>query len=75
LYHLPDDAAVVGTVEGETVRASVMGASAYSQDCRWMPSSMCILRHSADQRHRVSRPIETILDESGVVCVIVVCGS
>ena len=64
LYHLPDDAAVVGTVEGETVRASVMGASAYlkiADGCR-RPCAFCaipLIKGTA-----VSRPIETILDEA-----------
>ena len=64
LYHLPDDAAVVGTDEGETVRASVMGASAYlkiADGCR-RPCAFCaipLIKGTA-----VSRPMETILDEA-----------
>lgn len=63
-YHLPDDAAVVGTDEGETVRASVMGASAYlkiADGCR-RPCAFCaipLIKGTA-----VSRPIEKILDEA-----------
>ena len=64
LYHLPDDAVVVGTDEGETVRASVMGASAYlkiADGCR-RPCAFCaipLIKGTA-----VSRPVKTILDEA-----------
>jgi ribosomal protein S12 methylthiotransferase len=64
LYHLPDDATVVGTDEGETVRASVMGASAYlkiADGCR-RPCAFCaipLIKGTA-----VSRPVKTILDEA-----------
>jgi ribosomal protein S12 methylthiotransferase len=64
LYHLPDDAVVVGTDEGETIRASVMGASAYlkiADGCR-RPCAFCaipLIKGTA-----VSRPVKTILDEA-----------
>ncbi|MCL4528573.1 MAG: 30S ribosomal protein S12 methylthiotransferase RimO [Chloroflexi bacterium] len=64
LYHLPTDAATVGTDEAGTVRASVAGASAYlkiADGCR-RPCAFCaipLIKGTA-----VSRPIETILDEA-----------
>ena len=64
LYHLPTDAATVGTDEADTVRASVAGASAYlkiADGCR-RPCAFCaipLIKGTA-----VSRPIETILDEA-----------
>jgi ribosomal protein S12 methylthiotransferase len=64
LYHLPDDAATVGTDEADTVRANVFGASAYlkiADGCR-RPCAFCaipLIKGTA-----VSRPIETILDEA-----------
>ena len=71
LYHLPTDAATVGTdperaqgVEAGIVRASVAGASAYlkiADGCR-RPCAFCaipLIKGTA-----VSRPIETILDEA-----------
>jgi ribosomal protein S12 methylthiotransferase len=63
LYHLPD-AATVGTDEGNTIRASVAGASAYlkiADGCR-RPCAFCaipLIKGTA-----VSRPIATILDEA-----------
>jgi len=71
LYHLPTDAATVGTdperaqgVEADVVRASVAGASAYlkiADGCR-RPCAFCaipLIKGTA-----VSRPVETILDEA-----------
>jgi len=64
LYHLPTDAATVGTDEAGAVRASVAGASAYlkiADGCR-RPCAFCaipLIKGTA-----VSRPMETILDEA-----------
>ena len=64
LYHLPTDAATVGTDEADTVRASVAGASAYlkiADGCR-RPCAFCaipLIKGTA-----VSRPMETIIDEA-----------
>ena len=64
LYHLPTDAATVGTDEADIVRASVAGASAYlkiADGCR-RPCAFCaipLIKGTA-----VSRPVETILDEA-----------
>jgi len=71
LYHLPTDAATVGTdpkraqgVEAGVVRASIAGASAYlkiADGCR-RPCAFCaipLIKGTA-----VSRPVETILDEA-----------
>lgn len=64
LYHLPTDAATVGTDEADTVRASVAGASAYlkiADGCR-RPCAFCaipLIKGTA-----VSRPVETILHEA-----------
>ena len=64
LYHLPTDAATVGTDEADTVRASVAGASAYlkiADGCR-RPCAFCaipLIKGTA-----VSRPMEIILDEA-----------
>jgi len=64
LYHLPTDAATVGTDEADTVRASVAGASAYlkiADGCR-RPCAFCaipLIKGTA-----VSRPMGTILDEA-----------
>jgi ribosomal protein S12 methylthiotransferase len=64
LYHLPTEAATVGTDEADTVRASVAGASAYlkiADGCR-RPCAFCaipLIKGTA-----VSRPVETILDEA-----------
>ncbi|MFZ1039950.1 MAG: 30S ribosomal protein S12 methylthiotransferase RimO [Anaerolineales bacterium] len=71
LYHLPTDAATVGTdperaqgVEAGVVRASVAGASAYlkiADGCR-RPCAFCaipLIKGTA-----VSRPMEMILDEA-----------
>ncbi|HEU0295200.1 MAG TPA: 30S ribosomal protein S12 methylthiotransferase RimO [Anaerolineales bacterium] len=63
LYHLPD-AKTVGTDEGDTLRASVAGASAYlkvADGCR-RPCAFCaipVIKGTA-----VSRPMEVILDEA-----------
>lgn len=63
LYHLPNEAATVGTDEAGTVRASVAGASAYlkiADGCR-RPCAFCaipLIKGTA-----VSRPMERILDE------------
>jgi ribosomal protein S12 methylthiotransferase len=63
LYHLPE-AATVGSDEGETIRASVAGASAYlkiADGCR-RPCAFCaipLIKGTA-----VSRPVQTILDEA-----------
>jgi len=64
LYHLPTEAATVGTDEADTVRASVAGASAYlkiADGCR-RPCAFCaipLIKGTA-----VSRPIESILREA-----------
>jgi ribosomal protein S12 methylthiotransferase len=64
LYHLPTEAATVGTNEADTVRASVAGASAYlkiADGCR-RPCAFCaipLIKGTA-----VSRPMETIIDEA-----------
>ncbi|MGA7195318.1 MAG: 30S ribosomal protein S12 methylthiotransferase RimO [Anaerolineales bacterium] len=64
LYHLPTEAATVGTDEAGAVRASVAGASAYlkiADGCR-RPCAFCaipLIKGTA-----VSRPIETIIDEA-----------
>ncbi len=64
LYHLPDEAVTVGTDEGEALRASVQGASAYikiADGCR-RPCAFCaipLIKGTA-----VSRPREAILDEA-----------
>jgi ribosomal protein S12 methylthiotransferase len=66
LYHLPE-AKTVGRDEGETIRASVAGASAYlkiADGCR-RPCAFCaipLIKGTA-----VSRPIATILDEARVL--------
>jgi ribosomal protein S12 methylthiotransferase len=63
LYHLPD-AKTVGTDEGQALRASVAGASAYlkvADGCR-RPCAFCaipLIKGTA-----VSRPVEVILDEA-----------
>jgi ribosomal protein S12 methylthiotransferase len=64
LYHLPSDATTVGTDEGQVVRASVAGGSAYlkiADGCR-RPCAFCaipLIKGTA-----VSRPKERILDEA-----------
>jgi ribosomal protein S12 methylthiotransferase len=64
LYHLPTEAATVGTDEADTLRASVAGASAYlkiADGCR-RPCAFCaipLIKGTA-----VSRPIESIIDEA-----------
>ncbi len=64
IYHLPTEAATVGTDEADTVRASVAGISAYlkiADGCR-RPCAFCaipLIKGAA-----VSRPVETILDEA-----------
>ena len=64
VYHLPTEAATVGTDEAETVRASVAGTSAYlkiADGCR-RPCAFCaipLIKGTA-----VSRPVETILAEA-----------
>lgn len=64
LYHLPGDAATVGTDERAALRASVQGASAYlkiADGCR-RPCAFCaipLIKGTA-----VSRPVDVILDEA-----------
>jgi len=64
IYHLPTEAATVGTDEADTVRASVAGTSAYlkiADGCR-RPCAFCaipLIKGTA-----VSRPIESILHEA-----------
>ena len=64
LYHLPSEAATVGTDEDETIRASVAGGSAYlkiADGCR-RPCAFCaipLIKGTA-----VSRPIATIIAEA-----------
>jgi ribosomal protein S12 methylthiotransferase len=63
-YHLPTEAATVGTDEEKTIRASVAGGSAYlkiADGCR-RPCAFCaipLIKGTA-----VSRPIETIISEA-----------
>lgn len=63
-YHLPEDAITVGTDEGDVLRASVAGASAYlkiADGCR-RPCAFCaipLIKGTA-----VSRPLSRILDEA-----------
>jgi len=64
LYHLPDDAATVGTDEKETLRASVAGASAYlkiADGCR-RPCAFCAI--PLIKGTTVSRPMDKILDDA-----------
>lgn len=64
LYHLPAEAATVGTDEEQTIRASVAGSSAYlkiADGCR-RPCAFCaipLIKGTA-----VSRPLNTILTEA-----------
>jgi len=64
IYHLPTEAATVGTDEADTVRASAAGTSAYlkiADGCR-RPCAFCaipLIKGTA-----VSRPIETIINEA-----------
>jgi ribosomal protein S12 methylthiotransferase len=64
LYHLPNEAATVGTDEGGAIRASVAGGSAYlkiADGCR-RPCAFCaipLIKGTA-----VSRPIATIISEA-----------
>ncbi|MGZ6347878.1 MAG: 30S ribosomal protein S12 methylthiotransferase RimO, partial [Anaerolineales bacterium] len=64
LYHLPTEAATVGTDEADTLRASVAGASAYlkiADGCR-RPCAFCaipLIKGTA-----VSRPMSTIINEA-----------
>ncbi len=64
LYHLPDEAAVVGSDEHGALRAAVQGASAYlkiADGCR-RPCAFCaipLIKGTA-----VSRPLPVILDEA-----------
>jgi len=64
LYHLPTEAATVGTDESGAVRASIAGASAYlkiADGCR-RPCAFCaipLIKGTA-----VSRPVQTILAEA-----------
>ena len=65
-YHLPQ-AATIGTDEGDTIRASICGASAYlkiADGCR-RPCAFCaipLIKGTA-----VSRPMATILDEARIL--------
>lgn len=64
LYHLPDEATTVGTDEGEVLRASVAGASAYlkiADGCR-RPCAFCAIPRIKGTA--VSRPMERIVDEA-----------
>jgi ribosomal protein S12 methylthiotransferase len=64
LYHLPDEAQVVGSDERGALRAAVQGASAYlkiADGCR-RPCAFCaipLIKGTA-----VSRPMESIVDEA-----------
>ncbi|MFA5375163.1 MAG: 30S ribosomal protein S12 methylthiotransferase RimO [Dehalococcoidia bacterium] len=66
VYHLPETA-TIGTNEGDTVRASIFGASAYlkiADGCR-RPCAFCaipLIKGTA-----ISRPIATILEEARVL--------
>lgn len=64
LYHLPDGAVTVGSDEGDVVRASVAGASAYlkiADGCR-RPCAFCAIPRIKGTA--VSRPLERIVDEA-----------
>lgn len=64
LYHLPTEAATVGTDERGAARVSVQGASAYlkiADGCR-RPCAFCAIPKIKGTA--VSRPIETILNEA-----------
>lgn len=64
LYHLPEEAKTVGTDEGEALRVSVAGASAYlkiADGCR-RPCAFCaipLIKGTA-----VSRPVDAIVHEA-----------
>lgn len=64
LYHLPENAATVGTDEHGVLRASIQGSSAYlkiADGCR-RPCAFCaipLIKGTA-----VSRPMDTILEEA-----------
>ena len=64
LYHIPGDAAVVGTDEGDVLRISQQGASAYlkiADGCR-RPCAFCAI--PLIKGTLVSRPMESILKEA-----------
>jgi ribosomal protein S12 methylthiotransferase len=64
LYHLPDEAAVVGLDEKGVLRASVQGVSAYlkiSDGCR-RPCAFCAIPKIKGTL--VSRPLESIVSEA-----------
>ncbi len=51
LYHLPEEAKVVGADEHGALRVSVDGRQRVSQNCRWVPAALRLLLHSAHQGH------------------------
>lgn len=64
LYHLPTEATTVGIDEGDVIRASVAGASAYlkiGDGCR-RPCAFCAIPRIKGTA--VSRPMDRILDEA-----------
>jgi len=64
LYHLPTDAVTVGRDEGDVLRASVQGASAYvkiADGCR-RPCAFCAIPKIKGTM--VSRPLESIVREA-----------
>ncbi len=67
LYHIPEDALTVGTDEGQVLRVSTDGPSAYlkiADGCR-RPCAFCsipLIKGTA-----ISRPVETILHEAQVL--------
>ena len=64
LYHLPDEAKVIGLDERGVLRASVQGASAYlkiADGCR-RPCAFCAI--PAIKGTAVSRPLEAIVSEA-----------
>lgn len=64
LYHLPDEAKVIGLDERGVLRASVQGASAYlkiSDGCR-RPCAFCAIPKIKGTH--VSRPLESIVSEA-----------
>ena len=64
LYHLPDEARVVGRDEGGVLRASVQGASAYlkiADGCR-RPCAFCAI--PTIKGTAVSRPLDSIVAEA-----------
>lgn len=67
LYHLPGDALTVGTDEGDVIRASIQGASAYlkiADGCR-RPCGFCAI--PLIKGTLISRPRQRILEEAKIL--------